>query len=326
MSACGGGGGSGSSVFAGGSGSSGSSSSSNSSSSSGSGDGWIAGVYEPESQYQARCQNPRSGTDPSTGEAYPDIQGSTLDENFWLRSWTNDNYLWYSEVPDNDPGTYSTTAAYFAVLMTSATDPLGEAKDKFHFTETSAQWEQFSQAGIDVGYGLTWALIATYPPRQLYVAYVWSGGAAQTAGLARGAQILTIDGVDVANGSDVSTLNAGISPSSAGESHTFTYLNPGSTTTQTVTLQAEQVTETPVPIVSTTQTQSGTVGYLLYDDVIATSEQELIAAIDQLKAAGVSDLVLDLRYNGGGFLDIASELAYMIAGPSQTAGAYFEQD
>ena len=37
-------------------------------------------------------------------------------------------------------------------------------------------------------------------------------------------------------------------------------------------------------------------------------------AINTLKAANVTDLVLDLRYNGGGYLDIASEVAYMIAG------------
>ncbi|HZV93319.1 MAG TPA: S41 family peptidase, partial [Caldimonas sp.] len=51
----------------------------------------------------------------------------------------------------------------------------------------------------------------------------------------------------------------------------------------------------------------------------------------QLKAAGITDLVLDLRYNGGGYLDIASELAYMIAGPTVTTSAtptpaYFERE
>lgn len=331
LTACGGAGdlagsGSGSSSSSSTSSSSSASSSSSTSSSSSAGDGWVAGVYPPEAQYAARCQNPRSGTDPNTGEAYPDVQGSTLDENFWLRSWTNDNYLWYSEVPDLDPGNYSTTAAYFALLMTSATDPLGEPKDKFHFTEATSEWEQYSQSGVDIGYGLTWALLAASPPRQLYVAYVWAGYPAAAAGLARGAQILTIDGVDVTNGSDIDTLNEGISPSSAGESHTFTYQNPGSTTTQTVTLQAEQVTETPVPVVTTVSTESGTVGYILFNDVIATSEEELIEAINQLKGQNVSDLVLDLRYDGGGFLDIASELAYMIAGPNPTAAAYFEQE
>ena len=50
----------------------------------------------------------------------------------------------------------------------------------------------------------------------------------------------------------------------------------------------------------------------------------LVKAIAQLKEAGVVDLVLDMRYNGGGQLNIASELAYMIAGPAQTAGQTFE--
>ena len=51
----------------------------------------------------------------------------------------------------------------------------------------------------------------------------------------------------------------------------------------------------------------------------------------QLKNSGVTDLVLDIRYNGGGYLDIASELAYMIAGPNVTTSAtptpaFFERE
>jgi hypothetical protein len=67
------------------------------------------------------------------------------------------------------------------------------------------------------------------------------------------------------------------------------------------------------------------VGYMLFNDHIATSESELINAITQLRSAGISDLVLDIRYNGGGYLDIASELAYMIAGPGQTTNKVFER-
>jgi hypothetical protein len=50
-----------------------------------------------------------------------------------------------------------------------------------------------------------------------------------------------------------------------------------------------------------------------------------VAAINTLKAAAVTDLVLDVRYNGGGYLDIAAELAYMIAGPANTSGKFFER-
>lgn len=326
LAACGGGdAGTSSTGFVGGSGLS-SSSSSSSSSSNGAGDGWVQGVFAPEAQYQARCQNPRTGTDPTTGQRYPDVQGSTLDENFWLRSWTNDLYLWYDEVADADPGTYSTTASYFAVMQTMAKTSTGNYKDRFHFTMPTSQWEQFSGSGADIGYGLTWAFLAERPPRKLVVAYAWPGNyPAANAGLMRGAQILTVDGVDLVNGSDVNTLNQGISPTSAGESHTFTYQNPGSSTTLTVTLTAQAVTETPVPLVTTLAAPNGPVGYILFNDVIATSEQELIDAINQLKAANVTDLVLDLRYDGGGYLDIASELAYMIAGPARIGSAYFDK-
>jgi hypothetical protein len=142
----------------------------------------------------------------------------------------------------------------------------------------------------------------------------------------RGAQILTIDGVDLVNANDpasVNTLNNGISPATVGESHTFTVQDPGSSTTRTVTLTSQNVTENPVPLVTTFPTSTGTIGYIIFDDHQATAESGLVNAVNQLKSAHITDLVLDIRYNGGGFLDIANELAYMIAGPGPTAGAAF---
>ena len=67
------------------------------------------------------------------------------------------------------------------------------------------------------------------------------------------------------------------------------------------------------------------VGYLVFNDHIASAEAPLINAITNLRAAAIDDLVLDLRYNGGGYLYLASELAYMIAGPGPTSGKVFEQ-
>jgi hypothetical protein len=71
-------------------------------------------------------------------------------------------------------------------------------------------------------------------------------------------------------------------------------------------------------------TATGKVGYMLFNDHLATAEGALVNAVNQLKADGISDLVLDIRYNGGGYLAIASELAYMIGG-SNTAGKTFER-
>ena len=83
--------------------------------------GWTSGVFLPESDFAAECAMPRKGTDPATGVAYPDVQGSTLDENNWLRSWTNDLYLWFDQVMDQNPALFSTTSDYFQVLKTTAT-------------------------------------------------------------------------------------------------------------------------------------------------------------------------------------------------------------
>ncbi|HEX4376378.1 MAG TPA: S41 family peptidase [Steroidobacteraceae bacterium] len=293
------------------------------------GDGWIEGLYQPSGHYTALCQNPRYGRDPVTGVAYPDRLGTALDENNWVRSWTNELYLWYSEVPDLDPGAYASTATYFSLLKTPALTSTGNPKDRFHFTYPTTQWESMSLGGVDIGYGVTWDIAVAAPPRQLYVAFVWPGNfAAANAGLARGLEITQIDGVDAIHASDqvsVDTLNQGLSPTSAGETHTFTLHDPVAGTDHAVTLEAAAVTETPVPIVTTLQTDAGPVGYILFNDHIATSERELIDGISSLKAADVTDLILDIRYNGGGLLDIASELAYMIAGPGPTAGEAFDR-
>jgi carboxyl-terminal processing protease len=90
-------------------------------------------------------------------------------------------------------------------------------------------------------------------------------------------------------------------------------------------LVSANITETPVQNVHTLSAPNGSlVGYMLFNDHVATAESELVAAFSQLQSAGVADLILDIRYNGGGYLDIASEVAYMVAGPGATNGQTFE--
>ncbi len=290
---------------------------------------YTAGVFQPSTTFANLCASPRTGIDPTTGKAFPDKSGSTLTENNFLRSWTNELYLWYREVPDLDPSLYA-TAAYFNLLKTSATTPSGAAKDKFHFTYPTDQWVALSQSGVQAGYGAQWIILASTPPRAVVVAFTEPNSPATTppANLARGAQVLTVDGVDLVNASDstsVATLNAGLFPSAAGSTHTFSVLDLGASTPRTITMVSANVTETPVQNVGTISAPTGTVGYMLFNDHIATAEQLLVSAFQQLAAARVDDLVLDIRYNGGGYLDIASEVAYMVAGPAATSGRTFEK-
>ena len=290
---------------------------------------WISGQFEDAANFQAQCVAPRSGTNPGTGIPFPDVTGTRLTENNWLRSWSNDLYLWYDEIVDRNPADFD-TPAYFDLLKTPEITPSGQPKDKFHFSLDTEEWQSLSQSGVSAGYGATFSLISASVPRHVVVAYTQPNSPATdpAANLARGATVLEVDGVDLVNASDsasIDVLNDGLFPSGLGESHEFTVQDLGSSTPRTITLVSESVTLVPVQDVTTVATSSGTVGFIHFTDHIATSEQQLIDAVSLLDTAGISDLVLDLRYNGGGFLDIASELAYMIAGPGPTAGQAFDE-
>ena len=216
--------------------------------------------------------------------------GATVDENNYLRSWTNELYLWYKEVPDQNPASF-TTPNYFDALKTSATTASGNLKDKFHFTYPTPQWEALSQSGIEAGYGAQWVLISAAPPRLVLVAFTQPNSPATAANLTRGAKVLTVDGVDLVNAGDatsVATLNAGLFPTAPGGTHVFSVLDPGASAPRTVSLVATNVTETPVQNVSTIKTSSGNVGYMLFNDHIATAEPLLIGAFGQLASAGVT--------------------------------------
>jgi carboxyl-terminal processing protease len=281
---------------------------------------WTAGTFQPSPSFKNQCANPRTGNDPR-GRPFPDVSGSVLAENHWLRSWTNELYLWYREVPDLNPANYSSTAVYFPLLKTSAKTASGTDKDQFHFSIPTAEWESFAQSGITVSYGAHFVLAKADVPRRLVVALVEPSSPAANAGLLRGDEILSVDGTNI-DSSNTGALDRGLFPSAANESHTFQIRSNG--TSRSVPLVSASVPSTPVHTVTTIPAASGLMGYILFNDHIAPSESQLITAINTLKAQNVVDLVLDLRYNGGGLLDIASELSYMIAG-SRAAGQTFER-
>jgi len=276
----------------------------------------------PSSQYAAKCATPRSGIDPSTGNPFRDTAGSTGDEKIWLRAWTDELYLWYREVPNVNPTAYATPIDYFAVLKTPAITASGKPKDQYHYTYPTAEWRRLAQSGVRSGYGVQWAILASSPPRRVVAAYNEPGSPAALAGVGRGVSVLTVDGEDLSRGNDVAKLNAGLFPSASGEAHTFVLADPDGRT-RTVELVSANVESAPVQNV---RTLSGGVGYMLFNDHHATAEAALVAAVTQLQSGGIADLVLDIRYNSGGYVDIASELAYMIAGPTATQGKTFEKN
>jgi len=157
---------------------------------------------------------------------------------------------------------------------------------------------------------------------------VQAGSPAAAAGLRRGDSLLSVDGVEFANSdtsAQVDALNGGLLPLE-NSTHTLVFSRTSSTNPITATMTASgSVVIDPVPLATLLTTASGKVGYLHFTDHVASSEAKLIAAIASFKAQGVTDLVLDLRYNGGGYLYLADELTYMIAGANRVNGKYFEK-
>lgn len=261
-----------------------------------------------------------------TPQSSSDKQGALADEEKFLKAWSDDTYLWYRELPSLDPTRYATAVDYFNALKSPALTASNNPRDKFHFTYPTAVWNQLAQSGVEVGYGMEVVLISRLPPREAVVAYTEpnSPAADPAKKIARGAHILQVDGQDLVNGTNVAALNAGLFPANANETHTFQFKDAGTGTLHTETLVSAAITHAPVPKVGALSS-APQVGYMLFNDHLATAEKALVDAVNTLKAANVTDLVLDIRYNGGGYLAIASELAYMLAGPGPTAGQTFER-
>ena len=277
--------------------------------------------------YWNKCAVPRTGLDAS-GKPYPDVQGTLLDELKFLRAWANQYYLWYDEIPNTyKMADFTSALDYFEVLKTPALTASGQPKDRYHFTYATAEWDAMQTQGIDLGYGITWSRNADgLAPRTWLITAVEPGSPAAAAGLLRGDMLLKVDGVDFVNADDeasVDRINAGLFPAAAGETHRFTLQRAG--VAFEATLAGAEVVMAPVKNVKVIETASGKVGYLTFDSFNAVSEKQLYDAFVTFQQAGVNDLVLDVRYNGGGLLYVASQLAYMIAGPAATSGKVFER-
>jgi C-terminal processing protease CtpA/Prc len=278
-------------------------------------------------QYQQQC----SASNPYLGDATSATSpGSLTVEKQWVRAYLDEAYLWYDRIPsisaslpaysnDTQSGFYDSIDGYFSDLTVN---PLAE--DRFSFTYPTKAWNQLSQGGVSLGYGIEFHVGSSTPPREFRVALVDPSSPAALAGVQRGDTLVSVDGVSINDNtaSGIDTLNAGLFPSVAG-SHTFVFSRNG-VTRPGVTLTASEFASNPVPQHQVFDVNGAKVGYILFNEHILTAENRLANAFDSLRSQGVSDLVLDLRYNRGGFLLIASQVGYMVAG-TRGDGKTFER-
>lgn len=252
----------------------------------------------------------------------------------------NKYYLWQEEIPDlaDDrfaPSVEQTTLAnpqyadYLAIRTAKNlfNELIEHGRDYYSSITTDyTRWEQSFQ-GIAYSSGMEY-LIFRHINREYYgvVTYVLPSSGAFNAGIQRGhlfskvngerltatnqAQLLsnentsmTIDEVQVSNVGGVEYLNS---------------------VRENITINKSQLTENPIQVEKVLTIGTKTIGYLMYNSFISNFDVQLNEAFGRFQAAGVNELILDLRYNTGGSVPSAIRLSSMITG--QFTGDLFSKE
>ena len=254
---------------------------------------WVQGEYLPSKNFANICRNPRQNN------KYQDLAGDYVDENNWIRSWSHETYLWYNELPDIDPANIQDPINYFEKMKTSAVTASGNPKDSFHYTDKSQNtqtteegkfylrntenYRQFSELGFSTGYGLKILVVKSTPPRKMLVAHTEPESPAALKQIARGTEIIAINGIDIKNASneDYSLALSALFPQNTGEIHKFIIKDANKDYNRAVIMQSTQVEESPV-ITKIIQENDKKIGYMTLNTFgIASVEIELINSIKE---------------------------------------------
>lgn len=233
-------------------------------------------------------------------------------EKSWVRGYLDDFYLWYDEIPERKATDYATPRNYFDALLV-------KDKDRFSYTMSEEEADGFFESGLQLSYGVLWGYETD---NTLRVRFVEPNSKAAQAGVIRGDYVISINNqmIDTLTYQQVNEL---LTPKNAVPVNVKLMANY-SGIIKDVTLQGENIVTSPVPYYSVLPAQSNQdkVGYLLFNDHVATASNKLIEAVSYFKQQQITDLVLDLRFNSGGYIYIANELAAMIGG-NKTEGQLF---
>ncbi|HAI74624.1 MAG TPA: hypothetical protein DCM08_00115 [Microscillaceae bacterium] len=223
-----------------------------------------------------------------------------------MREW----YLWNDQLPAN-----VNTADYpDAQAMINA---IRFRDDKWSYVDLYDNYIQFFNAGQTVAHGLSMRWDAS---GKLWVALSYQNSPAAQGGLVRGCQITAINGVSVQQ-IGASGLSNALGPATEGYRNSFNFIdNNGVNRTASIiktTVQINTVLHSQV-----ISSGSRKVGYLVFNSFLETSTAELNTVFNDFNAQGVNELILDLRYNGGGRISVAQYLASLIA-PTRFVGSTF---
>ena len=219
-------------------------------------------------------------------------------------------YLWEKEVADELDHWKKDEDPIKKVRAARYKDRYGEDIDKW--TELMEDYSSFasSVSGNGKTFGFEFVLYASGNTVIPQVTYTYAGSPAERV-LHRGDIIMKIDGEELTRDNYVEVLTEKL------------YNNPTTLSLQMsngshLQLQAEEMYSNPVHTVRTLK-GAKTIGYLHFTSFTDEAVRDLENVFRQFKVNGIEELVLDLRYNTGGYESTATALASMIAPPEVVA-------
>lgn len=246
---------------------------------------------------------------------------STADQKAWLASYMDDWYFWYAISPRPAPDGYATVADYFDALLYTGSSPSFPA-DRWSNFESTEDFNRFFGDGQTLGYGVSVAGLEVEgrPNAPLYVRLVEPRSPAAAQGVQRGDQVISVNGrtaFDLISSNDFSALSA----TAAGQQLRLVLRRDGFD--RTVTVNAAVYSLTPVPQHKVVLSPDGRrMGYIVVKDMISQALAPMETAFADFRAQGVSEIVVDLRYNGGGLVSTGGTLASYVAGTRGSGRAY----
>ena len=251
-----------------------------------------------------------------------------LQVNDFIWKGLNLYYLWQADVPDltdnrfgnqtelnNFLTGYSNPNDLFQHLLNKPISqfPEGEAIDRFSVIFSDYSKLEGILSGTTLNDGMDFGLkYKSSNSNEIFgwVRYVLPNSDAATKNVQRGMIFYGINGTTLTDVNYRDLINL--------DTYTIYLANydNGNITPngQSITLTKSLLSENPVYLTKVIESGSHKIGYLIYNGFYSQYESQLNAAFDQLKSQGVTDLVLDLRYNSGGSIATAGRLASMITG------------
>jgi C-terminal processing protease CtpA/Prc len=257
---------------------------------------------------------------PDTPELPQEEQEERIAVGTFAANVMNIYYLWKDEIADSLSKWKLNEDHIEKVKRIRYKDASGKDIDKWTVLTDDIEAMKQSTAGVNTTYGFDFKLYFTDSSRKyicMVVTLVYPDSPAAKAGIKRGDVFLKISGVQM------STDNYG---SLVYDS--FLYAPACSLTDiddKVYNLTAVEMYENPVLVTKVFEVNGKKVGYLLFNRFTLAACKDLVEAGKYFTGVGIDDLILDMRYNSGGYVFTENVLASMLAPWAEVeAGSVFE--